>query len=90
MEQYSNGYIKKCKEHCREQFRKCRYFAEIVATMKGAELRAETKHKTKGRDAKLLRNKRAASAGLRGMTIAFLEVSGEHASIKYGLCLPIR
>ena len=58
--------------------------------MKETELRAKTIRRKKGRDAKLLRNKKASSAELRGMTIAFLEICGEHAAINDGICLPIR
>ena len=90
MEHYSNGYSRKCKEYCREQFRKFRCFAAIVDIMKETELRAKKIRRKSGRDAKLLRNKRASSAELRGMTTAFLEVSGEHAAINDGVCLLIR
>ena len=90
VEHYSNGYTRKCKEYCREQFRKFRCFAAIVDIMKETELRAKTIRRKSGRDAKLLRNKRASSAELRGMTTAFLEISGEHAAINDGICLPIR
>ena len=58
--------------------------------MKETELRARRLRRTKGHDTKLLRNKKASSAELRGMTIAFLEISGEHAASNDGICLPIR
>ena len=91
VETYSHGYSRKCKEYCLQQFRKCRCFAEIVDIVKQTELKAKTIRRKKGRDATLLRNKRASTAELRGMTMAFLEVRGEHAAaINDGICLPIR
>ena len=91
VEHYSNGYTRKCKEYCREQFQKFRCFGAIVDIVKETELRAKTIRRKKGRDATLLRNKRASMAELRGMTAAFLEVSGEHAAaLNDGICLPIR
>ena len=54
-------------------------------------MKAKTIRRKKGRDANLLRNKKASSAELRGMTIAFVEFSGEHANAGgHGICLPIR
>ena len=91
MERYSNGYTLKCKEFCREQFRKMRSFADVVGVMKETELRAKTIRKAKGASTSLRRNKRASAAELRGMTLAFIEASAVHAAVGAdGICLPIR
>ena len=85
-------YTRKRKEFCREQFRKMRSFADVVGVMKETELRAKTIRKTKGASTTLLRNKRASAAELRGMILAFVETSAEHAAAGGGdgISLPIR
>ena len=35
------GYTKKCKQYCRDKFRKIRCFALIVGIMKETELKAK-------------------------------------------------
>ena len=91
VEHYSKAYTRKCKEYCRAQFRKLRSFAEIAAVMKDTEAKAKTIRRKKGNSPTLLRNKKASAAELRGMTLAFVQASEEHAAAGAGgICLPIR
>ena len=78
------------RRYCREQFRRIRSFAEVVDVMKETETRAKQIRRKRGSNATLRRNKRASAAELRGMHVAFLEVSGDHAAVNDVICLPIR
>ena len=90
LDQYSNTYTKKCKTFCEEQFRKMRSFAAVVDVVKETELRAKKIRRKKGTSASLLRNKRASAAEMRGMILAFMEASAEHAVARGGgTSLPI-
>ena len=91
LEHYSSAYTRKCKEFCGEQFRKMRSYADVVAVMKETERKARKIRRKKGTNTLLRRNKRASAAELRGMTLAFVQRSAEHAaSAADGICLPIR
>ena len=92
VETFSNGYVKKCTQYCGEQFRKLSRFSDVVAIMKETELRAKVIRRKKGANATLPRNKRASAAEFRGMMVAFVEASEEHAARTSAddIFLPIR
>ena len=54
-------------------------FVDVVKTVQEAETRAKRIRKERGDNGVLQRNKKASSAELRGMTLAFLEASASHA-----------
>ena len=54
-------------------------FTDVVHTVREAEARAKRIRKIRGDGGVLQRNKKAATAELRGMTLAFLEKCSNHA-----------
>ena len=59
-------------------------FADVVRTVQEAEARAKRIRKERGDGGVLQRNKKSATAELRGMTLAFLEKCSSHAG-----CAPV-